>query len=158
MIHATLKSTNFTLFFDSKKNVLLEGLGYHLRGFFEDVEFSSAINKEHVSKIFTSHSDYSEPIENDLSNLFQPERGVRAASAASPAAEKKTEFDVVLQAAGNQILQVMKQVMELTGRSLKEAKDLVDGAPVIIKKGISKDEAESIKSSLEELGAEIEIK
>lgn len=132
-----------------------------MRGFFEDVEFSSSINKEHVSKIFTSHSDFSEPIEgldNDLSDLFQPECCVGETSSASPVAEEKTEFDVVLRAAGNQILQVIKLVMELTGLSLKEAKDLADSVPVAIKECISKDEAESIKNSLEDLGAEVEIK
>ena len=83
-----------------------------------------------------------------------------AASAAGPAAaaEEKTEFNVVLADAGEKKIQVIKVVRELTGLGLKEAKDLVDGAPKSVKEGIAKAEAESIKKKLEEQGAKVEIK
>lgn len=77
---------------------------------------------------------------------------------AAPAAEEKTEFDVILSAAGDQKLQVIKVVRELTGLGLKEAKDLVDGAPQPIKQAVSKDEADKIKAQVEEAGGKIEIK
>ncbi len=80
------------------------------------------------------------------------------AAAAAPAAEEKTSFDVVLAAAGDKKIQVIKVVRELTGLGLKEAKDLVDGAPKPVKTGVSKEEADSIKAKLEEQGAKIEIK
>ncbi len=73
-------------------------------------------------------------------------------------AEEQTEFDVILKAAGASKLAVVKLVKELTGLGLKEAKELVDGAPKPIKEGISKDEAEALKAALEEAGAEVEIK
>jgi large subunit ribosomal protein L7/L12 len=81
-----------------------------------------------------------------------------AAAAAAPAAEEKTSFDVVLVAAGEKKIQVIKVVRELTGLGLKEAKDLVDGAPKPVKTGVTKEESESIKAKLEEQGAKIEIK
>ena len=83
-----------------------------------------------------------------------------AAAAAGPAAaaEEKTEFDVVLTEAGEKKIQVIKVVRELTGLGLKEAKDLVDGAPKNVKEGIAKTEAETIKKKLEEQGAKVEIK
>ncbi|MCS6916903.1 MAG: 50S ribosomal protein L7/L12 [Chitinophagales bacterium] len=84
--------------------------------------------------------------------------GGAAAGGAAPAAEQKTSFDVILKSGGAQKLQVVKVVKDLTGLGLKEAKDLVDGAPKPIKEGISKDEAESIKAKLTEVGAEVEIK
>jgi len=77
---------------------------------------------------------------------------------AAPAAEEKTEFDVVLVGAGEKKIQVIKVVRELTGLGLKEAKDLVDGAPKTVKEGASKDEAESMKAKLEEQGASVELK
>ncbi|MFP3159653.1 MAG: 50S ribosomal protein L7/L12 [Hydrogenobaculum sp.] len=77
---------------------------------------------------------------------------------AAPAAEEKTEFDVILQEAGANKLNVIKVVRELTGLGLKEAKDLVDGAPKPIKQGVSKEEAENIKKKLEEAGAKVEVK
>lgn len=80
------------------------------------------------------------------------------AAAAAPAAEEKTSFDVVLQAAGEKKIQVIKVVRELTGLGLKEAKDLVDGAPKPVKTGVSKEEADSIKAKLEEQGAKVEVK
>ena len=107
-----------------------------------------------------------------LSKLLQEKWGVSAAAAvavAAPAAggaaagggaatEEKTEFDVVLNAAGEKKIQVIKVVRELTGLGLKEAKDLVDGAPQTVKAGVSKDEAATIKAKLEEQGATVEVK
>lgn len=79
------------------------------------------------------------------------------AAAAAPAAEEKTSFDVILKAAGDKKIQVIKVVRELTGLGLKEAKDLVDGAPKPLKTGVSKEEAEKIKSKLEAEGATVEL-
>lgn len=106
---------------------------------------------------------------NELAQILKDEYGIEPAAAAvavaagpaaggATAAEEKTEFDVILKAAGAQKLQVVKLVKELTSLGLKEAKELVDGAPKAVKEGISKDEAESLKKSLEEAGAEVEIK
>ncbi len=78
--------------------------------------------------------------------------------AAAPAVEEKTEFDVVLMGAGEKKIQVIKVVRELTGLGLKEAKDLVDGAPKTVKEAASKEEAESMKAKLEEQGATVELK
>jgi large subunit ribosomal protein L7/L12 len=98
---------------------------------------------------------------------LEEELGVSAAApvamaAAAPgpaaAAEEKTEFDVVLAEAGEKKIQVIKVVRELTGLGLKEAKDLVDGAPKAVKEGIAKADAESVKKKLEEQGAKVEIK
>lgn len=83
---------------------------------------------------------------------------VAAAPAAAEAAAEKTSFDVVLKSAGAAKLQVVKVVKELGGLGLKEAKDLVDAAPATIKEGVSKEEAEALKSQLEEAGAEVEVK
>lgn len=81
-----------------------------------------------------------------------------AAGGAEAAEEEKTEFDVVLQAAGDKKIQVIKVVREITGLGLKEAKELVDSAPKAVKEGVSKDQAEEIKGKLEEVGASVEIK
>ena len=83
---------------------------------------------------------------------------VAAAGAAAPAAEEKTEFDVVLASFGSNKLGVIKAVREITGLGLKDAKDLVEGAPKTVKEGVSKDEAEKIKAALTEAGATVEIK
>ena len=83
---------------------------------------------------------------------------VAAAGAAAPAAEEKTEFDVILANFGANKLNVIKAVREITGLGLKEAKEMVEGAPKAVKEGVSKDEAESIKKALEEAGAEVEVK
>ena len=83
---------------------------------------------------------------------------VAAAGAAAPAAEEKTEFDVILASFGAKKLDVIKVVRELTGLGLKDAKDLVEGAPKTIKEGVSKDEAEQVKAALTEAGATVEIK
>ncbi len=106
---------------------------------------------------------------NELAQILKDEYGIEPAAAAvavaagpaaggAAAAEEKTEFDVILKAAGAQKLQVVKLVKELTSLGLKEAKELVDGAPKAVKEGVSKEEAESLKKSLEEAGAEVEIK
>ena len=108
---------------------------------------------------------------NELANILKDEYGIEPAAAAvavaGPAAgggadagggEEKTEFDVVLKAAGAAKLKVVKSVKELTGLGLKEAKDIVDSAPKTVKEGVSKDEAEGIKKALEEAGAEVELK
>ncbi|NLY86805.1 MAG: 50S ribosomal protein L7/L12 [Tissierellia bacterium] len=81
-----------------------------------------------------------------------------AGAAAAPAAEEKTEFDVILASAGNEKIKVIKAVREITGLGLKEAKELVDNAPKPIKEGASKEEAEEIKAKLEEVGAQVELK
>ena len=104
---------------------------------------------------------------NDLVKAVEEEFGVSAAApvgvvaaagAAAPAAEEKTEFDVILASFGAKKLDVIKVVRELTGLGLKDAKDLVEGAPKTIKEGVSKDEAEQVKAALTEAGATVEIK
>ena len=108
----------------------------------------------------------------ELKNRLEEEWGVTAAApvavaapgaAAAPtdgaaAAEEKTEFDVILQAAGDKKIQVIKEVRAITGLGLKEAKDLVDGAPKPVKEGIAREEADSIRAQLEEAGATVEVK
>ena len=84
--------------------------------------------------------------------------GGAAAGGGAAAAEEKTNFDVVLKSAGANKLQIVKLVKELTGLGLKEAKDMVDGAPKTIKEGLPKDEAENLKKQLIEAGAEVELK
>jgi large subunit ribosomal protein L7/L12 len=84
--------------------------------------------------------------------------GGGAGAAAAPAVEEKTEFDVVLKEAGAKKIQVIKVVRELTGLGLKEAKDLVDGAPSTVKAGVSKEDAAAMKAKLEEQGAAVEVK
>lgn len=83
---------------------------------------------------------------------------VAAAGAGAAAAEEKTEFDVELTEAGDQKVKVIKVVREVTGLGLKEAKDVVDGAPKVVKEGASKEEAEDIKKKLEEVGAKVTLK
>ena len=106
---------------------------------------------------------------NELATILKDEHGIEPAAAvamAGPAAgggdaaggEEKSEFDVILKAAGGSKLAVVKLVKELTGLGLKEAKELVDGAPKPLKEGVAKDEAEALKTQLEEAGAEVEIK
>ncbi len=106
---------------------------------------------------------------NELAQVLKDEYGIEPAAAAvavaagpagadGGAGEEKSEFDVILKAAGGSKLAVVKLVKELTGLGLKEAKELVDGAPSPIKEGIAKDEAEALKASLEEAGAEVELK
>jgi large subunit ribosomal protein L7/L12 len=107
---------------------------------------------------------------NELATILKEEYGIEPAAAAvvagpaagggadAPAAEEQTEFTVVLKEAGASKLAVVKAVKELTGLGLKEAKDLVDGAPANVKEGVTKDEAEGLKKSLEEAGAVVELK
>ena len=106
---------------------------------------------------------------NELANILKDEYGIEPAAAAAPvmvagggdageAAEEKTSFDVILKSPGGAKLAIVKLVKELTGLGLKEAKELVDGAPKPVKEGIAKDEAESMKKQLEEAGAEVELK
>ena len=83
---------------------------------------------------------------------------VAAAGAAAPAVEEKTEFDVVLKSFGAKKLDVIKAIREITGLGLKEAKEMVEGAPKTVKEGVSKDEAEKIKAALTEAGATVEVK
>jgi len=105
---------------------------------------------------------------NELATILKDEYGIEPAAAAvivsgdagagAAVVEEKTAFDVILKSAGASKLAVVKLVKDLTGLGLKEAKDLVDGAPKAIKEGASKDEAEAIKKQLEEAGAEVEVK
>ena len=106
---------------------------------------------------------------NELAAILKDEYGIEPAAAApvmmagggaadAPVAAEKTSFDVILKSAGASKLNVVKLVKDLTGLGLKEAKDLVDAAPKPLKEGVSKDEAEGLKKSLEEAGAEVEIK
>ncbi len=106
---------------------------------------------------------------NELANVLKEEYGIEPAAAAvavaaGPAAgaaepaEEKTSFDVVLTEVGPSKLQVVKAVKEACGLGLKEAKDLVDGAPATIKEGVTKDEAENLKKAIEEKGAKVELK
>ena len=107
---------------------------------------------------------------NELAQILKDEYGIEPAAAAvavaagpaaggdAGAAEEKTSFDVVLKDAGANKLAIVKLVKELTGLGLKEAKDLVDGAPSNLKEGVAKDEADALKKSLEEAGAQVELK
>jgi large subunit ribosomal protein L7/L12 len=105
---------------------------------------------------------------NELATILKDEYGIEPAAAAvavaaggaaaGEAADEQTEFDVILKAAGGSKLAVVKLVKELTGLGLKEAKGLVDDAPSAIKEGVAKDEAEALKTQLEEAGAEVEVK
>ena len=104
---------------------------------------------------------------NELATILKEEYGIEPAAAAvvvsgaaggGAAAEEKSEFDVILKNAGASKLAVVKLVKDLTGAGLKEAKDIVDGAPAPVKTGVPKDEAEALKQQLEEAGAEVELK
>ena len=106
---------------------------------------------------------------SELADILKDEYGIEPAATAvavagpavgggGDAAEEKSEFDVILTAAGGSKLAVVKLVKELTGLGLKEAKDIVDGAPAPIKEGVAKDEAEALKTQLEGAGAEVELK
>ncbi|MEG1580306.1 MAG: 50S ribosomal protein L7/L12 [Bacteroidaceae bacterium] len=104
---------------------------------------------------------------NELATVLKDEYGIEPAAAAvavaagpaaAAAAEEKTSFDVILKSAGGAKLQVVKAVKEACGLGLKEAKDLVDGAPSALKEGVAKEEAEALKKAIEEAGAEVELK
>jgi large subunit ribosomal protein L7/L12 len=104
----------------------------------------------------------------DLAKMLEEKWGVSAAAAvavaagpaagAAPAAEEKTEFNVILAAVGDKKIEVIKEVRALTGLGLKEAKDLVEGAPKAVKEGVNKEEADKIKATLEKVGAKVELK
>jgi large subunit ribosomal protein L7/L12 len=103
----------------------------------------------------------------ELAKLLEEKWGVSAAAAvavaagpaaAAPAAEEKTEFTVVLAAAGDKKIEVIKEVRAITGLGLKEAKDLVEGAPKPVKEGVNKDDAAKLKAQLEKVGAKVELK
>src|ERR671938_556635 len=93
----------------------------------------------------------------ELAKLLEEKWGVSAAAAAAPV-EEKTDFTVVLAAAGDKKIEVIKEVRAITGLGLKEAKDLVEGAPKPVKEGVSKEDAEKIKGQLEKAGAKVELK
>ena len=104
---------------------------------------------------------------SELATILKDEYGIEPAAAAvavagpaaaGEAADEQTEFDVILKAAGSSKLAVVKLVKELTGLGLKEAKGIVDSAPAAVKEGVTKDEAEGLKKSLEEAGTEVELK
>ncbi|RYZ86159.1 MAG: 50S ribosomal protein L7/L12 [Proteobacteria bacterium] len=124
----------------------------------------SAVTKEQVVSFIENMSVL------DLSNLVKeleekfgvsasaPVAMMAAGGAAAPAAEAKTEFNVVLAAAGDKKIEVIKEVRAITGLGLKEAKDLVEGAPKVVKEAVSKTDAEEMKKKLEAVGAKVEIK
>ena len=123
-----------------------------------------AITKEDILEALSNLTDMEL---NHLVKAFEEKFGVSAAALAvaggaaaggAAAAEEKTEFDVILTAAGDQKVGVIKVVRAITGLGLKEAKDMVDGAPKAVKEGVSKAEAEDIQKQLEEAGAKVEIK
>jgi large subunit ribosomal protein L7/L12 len=125
-----------------------------------------------VDKVFTELGKMSVLELVELKNKIEEEWGITAAApvavaapgaaapgaAAGEAAEEQTAFDVMLTGAGDKKIQVIKVVRAVTGLGLKEAKDLVDGAPAAVKEGVAKDEADSVKSQLEEAGASVELK
>ncbi len=132
---------------EETKEIVLEGK------MAEFVDWIETISVLELSKLV-------EALEDRLGvSAAAPAVAVAAAPAAAAAvAEEKTEFDVILTAAGDKKIQVIKELRAITGLGLKEAKDLVDGAPAPIKQGASKDEADSIKAKLEEVGATIDVK
>lgn len=106
---------------------------------------------------------------NELAQVLEDEYGIKPAAAAvavagpaagggGDAAEEQTEFDVILKSAGEKKINVIKEVRAITGLGLKEAKEMVDGAPATVKEAVSKDEAEDVKAKLEGAGAEVELK
>jgi large subunit ribosomal protein L7/L12 len=122
-----------------------------------------------LSKLVTELSNLTVLEAADLAKMLEEKWGVSAAAAvavaaapgaaaAAPAAEEKTEFTVVLAAVGDKKIEVIKEVRALTGLGLKEAKDLVEGAPKPVKEGVSKDEAAKVKATLEKAGAKVELK
>ena len=125
-----------------------------------------------VAKLAKSLTELTVLEVNELKNVLKDEYGIEPAAAGAvmvagpaggagadaPVVEEKTSFDVILKAAGASKLAVVKLVKDLTGLGLKEAKELVDGAPKPVKEGVAKDEAEALKKQLEEAGAEVEVK
>ena len=121
---------------------------------------------EKITAIIDSVKELSVLELKELIDAYCEEFGVSAVAAAAPAAagaaaaaeEEKTEFDVILAEAGATKMQVIKLVKEITGLGLKEAKEVVDGAPKVLKEGVSKEDAEALKAQLEAVGATVEIK
>ena len=120
-----------------------------------------------LSKIVDELSKLTVLEASELAKMLEEKWGVTAAAAvavaaapgaAAAAVEEKTEFTVMLTAAGDKKIEVIKEVRALTGLGLKEAKDLVEGAPKAVKEGVNKDEAEKIKATLEKVGAKVELK
>lgn len=137
----------------------------------EEQETKAEVNDPKIEEILKSIEDMTVLQLSKLVKALEDRFGVTAAApmamaaapaagggAAEEAAEEQTEFDVILKSAGAQKIQVIKVVRGLTSLGLKEAKDLVDGAPSEMKKGVTKEEAEEVKAKLEEAGAEVEIK
>ena len=121
-------------------------------------EKTTAILEEIKGLTILELSDLVKALEEEFGVSAAPVAVAGVAAAAAPAAEEKTEFDVILASAGDKKLGVIKVVRELTGLGLKDAKDLVEAAPKAIKEGVSKDEAEAVKAQLVEAGATVEIK
>ena len=133
----------------------------------EEQEVKAEINDPKIEELLTAIEEMTVLQLSKLVKALEDRFGVTAAApmamAAAPAAaeevvEEQTEFDVILKSSGAQKIQVIKAVRGLTSLGLKEAKDLVDGAPCEVKKGVTKEEAEEVKAKLEEAGAEIEVK
>ena len=118
----------------------------------------TAILDEIKSLTILEVADLVKALEEEFGVSAAPVAAVAVGGAAAPAAEEKTEFDVVLASFGDKKLDVIKAVREITGLGLKEAKELVDGAPATIKEGMAKAEAENLKKAIEEAGAKVELK
>lgn len=118
----------------------------------------TAIVEEIKSLTILELNELVKAVEEEFGVSAAPVAAVAVGGAAAPAAEEKTEFDVILASFGANKLGVIKAVREITGLGLKDAKDLVESAPKAIKEGASKDECENIKKALEEAGATVEIK
>ena len=121
-------------------------------------EKTTAILEEIKALTILELADLVKAIEEEIGVSAAPVAAVAVAGAAAPAAEEKTEFDVVLKSFGAKKLDVIKVVREITGLGLKEAKEMVEGAPKTVKEGASKEEAEEIKTKLTAAGAEVEVK
>lgn len=121
-------------------------------------EKTTAILEEIKGLTILELSDLVKALEEEFGVSAAPVAVAGVAAAAAPAAEEKTEFDVILASAGDKKLGVIKVVRELSGLGLKDAKDLVEAAPKAVKEGVSKDEAEAVKAQLVEAGATVEIK
>ena len=121
-------------------------------------EKTTAILEEIKALTILELADLVKAIEEEFGVSAAPVAAVAVAGAATPVAEEKTEFDVVLKSFGAKKLDVIKAVREITGLGLKEAKEMVEGAPKTVKEGASKEEAEEIKTKLTAAGAEVEVK
>ena len=121
-------------------------------------EKSLAILEEIKSLTILELADLVKAVEEEFGVSAAAPVAVAGAAAAAPAAEEKTEFDVVLKSFGAKKLDVIKVIREITGLGLKEAKDLVESAPKTIKEGVSKEDAEALKAKIAATGAEVEVK